>query len=307
MSRLWTERTKPKLRLRPSATAGIAIGSDYVGFACVDTKKGRREVRLFEEKLGSRLFHGAPAPQAAEALAKALGRLAGSLAKRYLPVHVSLPDALVRWTVLELEQLPASRAAQLALVAFRFARQGLEGAQVHACQPLGPDGGKELVLGMAAHAGWHALVSEALERAGIVAWSINANACRQFNLFHERLAGESGALVALAPDAWGLWLWDAQGRVRHARGRWRTGNDDHDEIALEVERSILAYVHGDPARTVARVFAAAGAESAALARALDGRLREACVRLSIADLKFDIPADQDPATAALSIAAALER
>jgi hypothetical protein len=301
----------PKLRLPAAASAGVAIGRDYVGFASLETKKGRRRIRVFEEKLETGLFQGAPTPQAEESLTRALGKARGVLAERYLPLHVSLPDALVRCAVLELDQLPDSRAAQLELVAFRFARQGLEGAQVHACQRLGPDGDKQLVLGLATDAGWHALVRQALERVGIAAWSINGNACRQFNAFHERLAAESGALVTLAPDAWSLWLWDAQGRTRHGRGRWRMGGDDHEEIALEVERSILAYVHGDAARTVAKVYVVAGAESKPLMDQLNVRLREACVGLSVEDLEIGLPPPQDsneyPKSAALSIAAALER
>jgi len=302
VSRSWTERAG----LSPAATAGLAIGRDYVGLAYVERGKGNGQVRLAEEPLDAQLFDGAPTPRAAEALAKALRKAAGFLAKRYLPIHVSLPDALLRWTVLELDQLPQKRDAQLELVAFRFARQGLTGHYVHACQPLGRERGKHLLLGVAADAGWHRLVSEALEQAGLVAWTLDANACRQFNLFHDRLTAASGSLVALAPDAWSLWLWDEAGRTRYVRGRWRTGGGDHEEIALDVERAILAYVHGDPSRTVAKVFAAAGEESEALERALNARLREPCMRLTVRDLKAIAPG-QGAATAALSLAAALER
>jgi hypothetical protein len=302
VSRSWTERAG----LSPAATAGLAIGRDYVGLAYVERGKGNGQVRLAEEKLDARLFDGAPTARAAEALAKALRKAAGFLAKRYLPIHVSLPDALLRWTVLELDELPQKRAAQLELVGFRFARQGLAGQYVHACQPLGRERGKHLLLGVAADAGWHRLVSEALEQAGLVAWTLDGNACRQFNLFHDRLTAASGSLVALAPDAWSLWLWDEAGRTRYVRGRWRTVGGDHEEIALDVERAILAYVHGDPSRTVAKVFAAAGEESEALERALNARLREPCMRLCVHDLK-DIAPGQSAATAALSLAAALER
>src|SRR5258707_849368 len=89
---------------------------------CNGTGYRRGRVRIAEEKLDAPMFSGAPTPQAAEALAKALRKAAGFLAKKSLPIHVSLPDALLRWTVLELDQLPDKRAAQLELVAFRFAR-----------------------------------------------------------------------------------------------------------------------------------------------------------------------------------------
>jgi hypothetical protein len=94
----------------------------------------------------------------------------------------------------------------------------------------------------------------------------------------------------VAPDAWSLWLWDERGRPRHARGRWREPGDQA-AIALEAERSILAYVQSAPAHRVARVYVAAASEAAAVADALDARLSVPCTRL---------PMD-------LAVAAALER
>jgi hypothetical protein len=225
---------------------------------------------------------------------------------RYLPVHVSLPDAVVRVATFELDQMPKTRAAQLDLVRFRFGRQGMNGNHAYACQPLERDGDRHFLFGMAVDAAWQRLVSDALVEAGIVAWSLNANVCRQFNRFHDRLTQASGALVALAPDAWSVWLWDSQGRPRYARARWRTAADDHADIALEVERSILAYVHGDPKRTVSRVFTA-GDETGAMTGALDARLLEPCARLSVEDGGVRALAAQSAGSAALSLAAAMER
>ena len=177
----------------------------------------------------------------------------------------------MRCATFELDELPKSRRAQLDLVRFRFGRQGTSGAQACAGQALARDGGKQLVLGMAADEGWRGLVQRALAAAGMVPWSMSGNAPRQFNRFHDRLVQSSGALVALAPDAWSLWLWDDQGRPRHGRGRWREGAEDHAAIALEVERSILAYVHGG-ARDVARIFVVGGTETETMSAALDARL-----------------------------------
>ncbi len=292
------------MRLAPAASAGIAIGRDYLGYAYLESGRVRT---LGEARLEAPLFSAAPTPQAGPALDRALRECGGRLTRRYLPVHVSIPDAMLRWATFELDELPKSRAAQLDLVRFRFARQGMNGAHVYACQVLAREGGKHLLLGMAADGAWLRLLSDALTQAGIVAWSLNANVCRQFNRFHDRMAQASGALVALAPDAWSLWLWDKHGRPRYARSRWRTAADDHAEIALDVERAILAYVHGASGRTVARVFAAAGEETGTLGGALDARLREPCTRLSSSDFAARTDAGQGPASAALSLAAALER
>lgn len=297
MSRSWTER----LRRDSPAAAGLALGRHYVALAEMVPGAGAARVKSVEEiALEAPLFSGAPSAAAAAALERALSRFAGKLAKRYLPLHVSLPDPLVHWSLFELDALPAGRAAREELVAFRFSRQGLDGGHLYACQPLGEEAGKQLALGMAIDRPWHALLTTALAKAGMVAWTIQANTCRQFNAFHDQLAGRSGALVTLAPDAWSLALWDASGRLRHARGRWRAGGEDHGEIAAEVERAILAYVNRHPGRDVSRVFVAG--DGGAFADALDARLREPCTRLSFHE-RAD--AAKPVASAPLAFAAAL--
>jgi hypothetical protein len=249
---------------------------------------------LEEQPLGAPLFAGPPSREAKQALVEALAGFAGKIGRRYLPLHVSVPDALVRWAVFELDEMPRSPAARLELARFRFARQGANGASVYACQALERDAHKHLLLGMAMDGAWRGCVAEALAEAGLRAWTLSANACRVFNRFHDRLAGQSGALVAAAPDAWSLWLWDERGRLRHARSRWRAAAAPPSDIALETERSIFAYVEGTAGRSVARVFVAAGTETPVIADALDARLRQPCTRLPVED-------------SAAPLAAALER
>ena len=281
--------------MSPSSTeraAGIAIGRDYVGFAAVGAT-GKSAVA--EARLAMRLFSGTPAAGARSALVGALRSLAGGVARRFVPVHVSVPDAAVQWGVFELDQMPKTRTAQLDLARLRFSRQGVGAGHACACQALEREAGTPLLLGMALDEGWRRCIGEALEEAGVAAWSLSANLCRRFNRFHDRMAQASGALAALAPDAWSLLVWDERGRPRYARARWRAAPGDHAGIALEVERSILAYVQGHPERSVSRVFVAAGAETAALAQALDARTSEPCVRLA------------EESSGELAVAAALER
>jgi hypothetical protein len=304
VSRSWIDRARRSFV--PDASAGLVVGRDYVGFAHVVSAGGGWQARVVsEERLAAPLFAGSPTPQASAALAEALKAFPADLKRGYVPVHVSLPDAAVRVATFELDQMPKTHAAQLDLARLRFGRLGVNGGHVFACQPLARDGDKHLLFGMAGEDAWQRLVGEALSRAGIVAWSLSANACRQFNCYNERLAGASGALVALAPDYWALWVWDAEGRPRYARSQWRGGKGDHPEIAAEVERLILAYVHGDLRRTVTQMFVVAGDEAGAMAAALDARLREPCAKLAPADAGVQAPGAA--ASAALSLAAALER
>lgn len=305
MSRSSIERLRR--RIVPAAAAGIAIGRDYVGVAQLAAADGGWRVQaLTEERLEVPLFAGVPGPQAGAALARALAGQGAGLKDRYVPLHVSIPDAAVHYGTFELDQLPGNRAAQLDLVQLRFARLGVNGNRVYACQPLARAAGSHLLFGMALDGAWQRVVSEALAQSGLVPWSMNANICRQFNRFHDRCTQTSGALLALSPDSWSLWLWDAEGRPRHARARWRTGSSDHAEIALEVERTMLAYVHSHPQQSVARVFVVAGGEGAPMGDALDARLREACTRLPGEEGAAGMPA-KPAGSAALSIAAALER
>lgn len=283
-------------RLPGRAGAGVAIGRDYVGFASVVAARGGWRVQaLTEARLETRLFSGAPGPREQAALAGALRTLAGSVARRFVPVHVSVPDAAVQWASFELDQMPKTRAAQLDLARLRFSRHGVSASHAYACQPLAHDAGKPLLFGMALDQAWRRCITDALDEAGLTAWSLSANVCRRFNRFHDKLTQASGALVALAPEAWSLWVWDERGRPRYARARWRAApGADHAEIALDAERSIVAYVQGDAQRTVAGVYCAAGAEIEAMAGALDARMRQPCVRL---------PEE----TGELALAAALER
>jgi len=304
VSRSWIDRARGLVR--PSARAGLAIGRDYVGFAeLARAPGGWRITALDQAPLDTPLFAGAPGPDAHQGLARALARVAGALRRRYVPVHVSVPDAVMRWATFELDELPKNAAARVDLVRFRFGRQGTNGAHAYACQPLGSDGGKHLLFGMALDDAWRAVVGEALAAAGIVPWSVSGNACRQFNRFHDRITAAGGALVALAPDAWSLWLWDARGRPRYGRGRWRDAAGPGD-IAVEAERAILAYVHGGRERSVERVYVAGGAETEAVVVALDARLREPCVRLA-ADQGGVSGAEGATACGAVALAAALEQ
>jgi hypothetical protein len=304
VSRSWIDRARR--RFATDASAGLVIGRDYVGFAHVVAAGGGWQARLVSEKrLATPLFSGAPSQQASAALAEALKIVPAALKRSYLPLHVSLSDAAVRVATFELDQMPKGHAAQLDLVRLRFARLGLNGVHVFACQPLAREGDKQLLFGMAGDDAWQRRVGEALAQAGIVAWSFSANACRQFNCYNERLARASGALVALAPDACSLWIWDAEGRPRYARSQWRGGRGDHAEIAAEVERLIVAYVHGGPRRTVTQVFVVGGDETGAMAAALDARLRAPCAKLAPAD--SGVQSAGAAASAALSLAAALER
>ncbi len=279
----------PKVDLTPRISVGVAIGARQV---CAVRLVSNRDSWALEwqrqENLDASLFRGAPTAEAVSALTKAVVAVCDGVGREFVPVHVSLPDPLAVFSVFELEGLPKTRDAQLDLVNWRLAREhyGDERPLRCACQPLGQVDGKQLLLGMALETPWHDAVREGLQRAGVVAWTMNTAACYRFNRFHPLLTAVrgSGAMISLDPDAWTLALWDDDGRLRWLRGRWRddslAGDDAYAAIAVDVERFILAYVHGAADRRIERVYVAGGDETAALAEALDRRLRERSIPLA---------------------------
>lgn len=290
MLRSWIKRLPlPKVDLAPRSSVGVAIGARQV---CAARLVSNRESWVLQgcrqENLDASVFRGAPTTDSIAALAKAIAAVCNGAGKEFVPVHVSLPDPLAAFSVFELEELPKTRDAQLNLVGWRLAKEhyGDERPLYCASQPLGQADGKQLLFGMALEAPWRDAVREGLQRAGVVAWTMNTATCYRFNRFHPLLTAgrHSGALVALDPDAWALALWDDDGRLRWLRGRWRddlpAGTAAYAAIAVDVERFILAYVHGGNGRRIERVYVAAGDETAALAEALDRRLRERSIPLA---------------------------
>ena len=279
----------PKIDFAPRSSIGIAIGTREV---CAVRLSSRRDEWHLEwsrqADLDAPMFQGAPSTEAVSALEKAVAAVCEGAAREFIPVHVSLPDPAGVIAVFELDDLPKTRAAQLNLVSWRLTREhyGDDRPLRCACQTLGQQDGKQLLLGMALEASWQGAVREGLRRAGVVPWTMNVATGYRFNRFYPLLTSErnSGAIVALDPDAWTLALWDADGRLRWLRGRWRehlpADGAVYDAIAVETERAILAYVHGGGDRRVERVYVAGGDEAAALAAALDRRLRERCVPLT---------------------------
>lgn len=289
-------------------SAGLMIGRGHVGFACASLgRAGPTITRVDTRKLEIPLFTGRPTESTVAALAKTLTELAPEAVRRYLPLHVSVPGPAVRIAVFPLDVLPGKRALRRDLAAWHFA-QATRGGQALMCdcEPLGRDGSKHLLLGFAMDQAWHTCITEALTRAGMTAWSLNADVCRQFNRFHDHLCLDKhgGALFAATDDSWSLLVWDEMGRTRYASSRWRSGEDGECAgIAAEVERRILACVESLPDIRIEQIYLVAGALSDRLADAIDARLRQPCVRLDFA-AGCDLAAlAQDPAA---PIAAAVQ-
>lgn len=274
----------------PTARLGIAIGRHKIQAARLSRNaKGWHVDWVKSEPVSPALFNGTPAPGTHAILGAAFDKLCADVKRLYIPVNISLPDPAASFAVFELDDLPKTPKARLDLVRWRFEKERhLDSRAIAcACQPLGGENGKHLLLGLAVDGAWLRCVTQALRTIRVVPWVIDMGICHRFNYFHAVLTAEKqgGALVSLDPEAWGIALWDREGRLRFARARWReqavnSNNKVYEALAQEVERAIRAYVQGNGRREVARIYiTGAAADVADLSAVLDRRLRERTIRL----------------------------
>lgn len=265
-------------------SAGLMIGRTHLSFvSAARNGAGRRIARADERLLETPLFVGQPTDAIKDELAAMLRELAPEAVDQHMPFHVSLPGTAVQIAAFSLDVLPKTHAERLDLTRWHFMQVAGAGQTLACdCESIGKEGDKHLMLGYAMDAAWHACIVGALAQAGMTAWSLNADICRQFNQFHERLSEETqgGALLVVDPDSWSLMVWDDVERVRYCSSRWRrAGVNEFPAIAEEVERRILTCVASLPALKVENVFIVTGDGGTDLADALDARLREPCIRL----------------------------
>lgn len=263
--------------------AGLSVGREHVSYVEIAKTAQKWGVRhVGDAKINGRLFAGETSASAA-ALVPALTAAVGDRAPRFGPLHVSVPDAAVRVSLFELDAVPASRTAQDAFVEFRMSRESGATKYRYVSQPLGrAKSGKHFLLGLALEEKWYLAIETALQEAGLRAWSLNANGLRQFNLHHEQIRERGGALVTLEPDTWSLLIWDAGGLLRYSRAQWRVDELDAKEIAAEIERSILGYVHSENGRAVDQIWVCAGTGTAELTELLNARASTPCQILNTA-------------------------
>lgn len=308
MSPSWTRR----ISVAPSVMAGIAIGRNQVCAVVLDAKGDKHDVRTIQtHNVPVALFAEQPTTETEAKLADALHAVSDEFRGAYASVHVALPDTAIRSTVFELDELPKTEDMRNALLRWRFAREWQRSEDSLDCRgfDLGEDRGKRLLFGQAGDRPWLDCVRRALVQAGIMPWSLNAAAAYRFNCFHDAIACGDGALLSLDPDCWNLLLWDDWGRVRRALTRMReniAAEDEAASVADEVERAILAYVHGGGNRRVGRLnLAGSEAEMAALAEIFEGRLNERAVLLDVGDGISGAVAGMRDGLAPLALAAAL--
>ena len=306
MSRSWTDSFAGARR--SGFSGGLEIGRDVVRYVEIESKAGRSRVcSMSSARIDVPLFEAEPTAANGKAIADAVARVAGTTRNRYLPLHVCVPDPLVRTAIFELEELPKNADARKALAKFRLQRDLPSQECEYRTEALGAlNNGKQLLLGMAMSSAWCRAVIEALQTQGIVAWSLTGRLTRLLNALSGNLTGTNGVLICGMDDSWALAAFDSQGRLRYVRSQWSTASLTPAAIAAEAQRAILAYVHQDANRSVEKICLFTPGGQVDLATEINARLDEPCHSLTPAEFAVDQPDGQPLLEYSAALAAALQ-
>jgi len=247
----WIER----LRSGADGAVGIAIGRREISIVTVPGVKAKRQKMPAAQTLplAASLFEAEYTASIDETLVQALQALDSTFRHLYVPVHVALPDFVLRSSVFELDDWPRKRSWQQALLRLRFAQEWRRDEASLECQgeSLGRAGARHLLWGQGGDRAWLDGVRRALARSGISAWSLNSAATYRFNSLPRTVTAAPGALLSLDPGTWTLLFWDEQARVRQVLTRYIAVSDTSsvEEGALaitdEVERVIRMYAQNE--------------------------------------------------------------
>lgn len=266
---------------------GLAIGAQDVVACQVRREAGVwRVAALTSEATPISLYKESPTADIAQRLTPVLAKVAGAAAKRCVPFHVVIPDPAISMAMLELETLPKTGTDREALAHWHL--QKLWPTDTHlACivQDMGKSDTKHYLLTAAMARAWLDGLLAACHAAQLVPTRWQSAMVYRFGQFETQLRreGSDGVLLAVDTSSWSLLIWDAHGRTRHLRSRWRESlvANEAGTIAVETERAVRAYVHGQHGRRIDAVHLLGESEVAnRVAALLEARMQNACVRLS---------------------------
>lgn len=263
MSRSWIDPFLSRPEDRPRL--GAAFGRRSLELVQSRWARGHWETEWAEAlPLGLELFSGAPPEDVVEALAT---RLRPYLEKdrRYRALRVALPGPAVRVEVFELDRVPRGEGVTREFLRRRFGAKDADGAGGTDVvgRKMGEDTGKELLLGLAVDRTWIRTLEGVFRSLGVAASGVEAAVCRLFDFHHDAFPRTGGALAVFERDYWSLAFWDGEVRLRRCRSKWwshppeEAVGPDPEASAQEVERTVRAYVHSGPDRSVGRIYLSA--------------------------------------------------
>jgi hypothetical protein len=132
------------------------------------------------------------------------------------PIHVVVPDIAIRSATFELDELPKSKSTLSALARWRMSNEIGKAEDEIECKalPLGVDQGKQLLYVQAGDLYWLEQIRTAMNRYGLVPWTINSASFFRYNYLCEHVITPSSAMLSVDDDCWTLQAWDAESRIR---------------------------------------------------------------------------------------------
>lgn len=246
----------------PSSCVGLAIGAGSIEMAhCRQRRRGSDILWHERFPLDTSLVFNASYSALGSALDESLGALGDRLGKRGVPIQVALPDPVVNSHFFVIEEWPRTAAAQGEFVRWQMGKLFCRKAEEMACahQWMGQEGGRHFVFAVGTDRALVEAIREAFVRRRRILATVDMAACYRFNRLPEELKGQSGALVAIEPDYWSGFVWDATGRLRCVRARWRTPDrarerEEWEKMAADFERLVRGYVHEESGRRIERLY-----------------------------------------------------
>lgn len=274
----------------PGIRIGAALGRNGMRATVLRKYNGAWQIaRVQEIPVPFSLFEGEPPSNAVQVLSQTLVSILPEAVKNFVPLHLALPGAAISLRVFALDAVPKVANDRLSLVRWRLAQELAVGHELAASYQVLEDGEQNgALLGIAMDARWLKCLTEACSVAQIVPAVIDAGYSYLFNHFHSGIAAfrVSTALICLEAESWSMLVIDEQARIRFARSWWRSpapaSAEDYQNIALEAEQSIRAYIHGGVTLIQRISIAGEGADIKSVAAILDQRMQQPCHTLAIA-------------------------
>lgn len=290
MLRSWINRLQDSFI--PSQKIGIALGRSHVWAAQSSIGDNSRTVDWIKsQQSGPRLFEGEPDPQTMANLKSVISKLLTSSDQPFLQIRVSLPDPVVRMSVLEWDEVPKAITEQRRLVAWQLGKQyeikteGLTASH----QLLGKENDHFLVLGMIMDSAWIEAIQGVFSEAGLLIHRLEPEIVAGFDSIYPDLPDEEGAaLVNVGIETWTLCAWDEQKRLRMVRSDWLDrpisgmNQEQLNRKVHDTQHAIVAFTHGNAGRSIKKIYVRGRAQDVSIvADALDQRTHEQAIRVNV--------------------------
>lgn len=247
---------------KPKSSIGVILRQNSIHALQVNNK-GKVYRTEWQKMLNSKqhLFQQNNHERLHNLLVEMLKIIASHISKKYVPIQLALPDPVVCYQVLKLEEMPKGKDAIKSLVQWKLAKFLNQDQTAIACdyQYIGANNGEHLVLAIGVDKKIQELVENAANVSGVQITVADMAACYRNNFWDNYINTDGIACISLDKDYWTLQLYDEQGRMRHAKSKWRHDDGDYqvpemENIVNDAERSMRTYILSNVGQDITHVY-----------------------------------------------------